>query len=84
MLTIALLSAAPVFAGCRVERAIRGLFVLSFVLAVAAFVGLAVLGHDLIAFEVTVLMIIWIVLIASGVLLSVVFRRAGKSTRLPH
>jgi hypothetical protein len=83
MLTIALLFAAPVFAGGRVERAIRGLFVLSFVLAVAAFVGLAVLGHDLIAFEVTVLMIIWIVLIASGALLGVVFRRAGQGGSLP-
>jgi len=79
MLTIALLFAAPVFAGGRVERAIRGLFVLSFVLAVATFVGLAVVGHDLVAFEVTVLMINWSVLITSGVLLSVVFRRAGKS-----
>ena len=79
MLTLALLFAAPVFAGGRVERAIRGLFVLSFVLAVAAFVGLAVLGHDLIAFEVTVLMVIWIVLIASGLLLGIVFRRAAQS-----
>jgi hypothetical protein len=42
MLTVALLFAAPVFAGGRAERAIRGLFVLSFVLAVTAFVGLAV------------------------------------------
>ena len=79
MMTVALLFAAPVFAGGRAERAIRGLFVLSFVLAVAAFVGLAVLWHDLVAFEVTVLMIIWIVLIASGALLGVVFRRAGQS-----
>jgi len=79
MLTLALLFAAPVFAGGRVERAIRGLFVLSFVLAVAAFVGLAVLGHDLIAFEVTVLMVIWIVLIASGLLLGIVFVRAAQS-----
>jgi len=54
------------------------------VLAVAAFVGLAVLRHDLVAFEVTVLMINWSVLIASGVGLGVVFRRAGQSTRLPH
>jgi hypothetical protein len=84
MLTVALLFAAPVFAGGRVERSIRGLFVLSFVLAVAAFVGLALLGHDLVAFEVTVLMIIWIVLIASGVLLGVVFRRAGQASRLPR
>jgi hypothetical protein len=48
-----------------------------------AFVGLAFLGHDLVAFEVTVLMISWSVLIASGLLLSVVFRRAERSTRLP-
>jgi hypothetical protein len=84
MMTVAFLFAAPVFAGGRAERSIRTLFILSFVLAVAAFVALAVLGHDLVAFEVTVLMINWSVLIASGVLLSVVFRRAGKSTRLPY
>jgi predicted tellurium resistance membrane protein TerC len=52
--------------------------------AVVAFVGLALLGHDLVAFEVTVLMINWSVLITSGVLLSVVFRRARQSTRLPR
>jgi hypothetical protein len=79
MLTIALLFAAPVFAGGRAERAIRALFTLSFVLAVVAFVGLALLGHDLVAFEVTVLMINWIVLIASGLLLGIVFRRAAQS-----
>jgi len=84
MLTVALLFAAPVFAGGRAERAIRALFTLSFVLAVVAFVGLALLGHDLVAFEVTVLMIIWIVLIASGVLLGVVFRRARQASRLPR
>ncbi len=81
MLTVAFLFAAPVFAGGRVERAIRALFALSFVLAVAAFVGLALLGHDLVAFEVTVLTIIWLVLIASGVLLAVVFRRAWQPAR---
>jgi hypothetical protein len=82
MMTVAFLFAAPVFAGGRAERAIRRLFVLSFVLAVLAFVGLAFLGHDLVACEVTVLMISWIVLMASGLLLSVVFRRAERSTRL--
>ena len=79
MLTAALLFAAPVFIGGRVERVIRGLFSLSFVLAVVAFVGLALLGHDLVAFEVTVLLITWTVLISSGALLSVVFRRAGEA-----
>jgi hypothetical protein len=84
VMTVAILFAAPVFAGGRAERAIRGLFVLGFVLAVAAFVGLAVLGHDLVAFEVTVLMITWIVLFASGTLLCGVFRRAGQAARLPR
>jgi hypothetical protein len=80
-LTFALLFTAPVFIRGRVERAIRGLFSLSFVLAVVAFVGLAVLGHDIVAFEVTVLLITWTVLISSGALLSVVFRRAGQAVR---
>jgi hypothetical protein len=84
MMSVAFLFVAPAFAGGRAERAIRGLFVLSFGLAVAAFAGLALVGHDLVAFEVAVLTINWIVLIASGALLSVVFRRAGQFTRLPR
>ena len=76
MMSVAFLFAAPVFEGGRAERAIRGLFGLSFVLAVAAFVGLVLLRRDLVAFEVTVLLINWIVLIASGALLSVVFKRS--------
>jgi hypothetical protein len=79
-MSLALLFAAPVFAGGRIERAIRWLFVGGFVLAVAAFVGFWIVGGDLIAFEVSVLSINWIVLIASGVLLSVVFRRALGSS----
>ncbi len=75
-MSIALLLAAPVFAGGGIERAIRWLFIGGFVLAVAALVALWIVGGDLIAFEVAVLSINWIVLIASGVLLSVVFRRA--------
>ena len=78
-MSLALLFAAPVFAGGRIERTIRWLFVAGFVLVLAAFVGLWVVGHDLVAFEVSVLTINWIVLIASGVLLSVVFGRAEPS-----
>jgi hypothetical protein len=78
MLTVALLFAAPVFTGGRAERAIRALFVLSFVLTVAAFVDLALVGDDLVAFEVTVLTITWIVLIASGAVLSAVFGRSRR------
>ena len=82
VMTVALLFAAPVFAGGRVERAIRRLFILAFVLAATAFLGLALLAHDLVAFEVTVLVIDWSVLIASGALLSLVFRRAGQLGRV--
>ena len=78
-MSFALLFVVPVFAGGRIERAVRWLFVAGFVLAVAAFVGLWVVGDDLVAFEVAVLSINWIVLIASGVLLSVVIRRAETS-----
>jgi hypothetical protein len=74
-MSAAFLFAAPVFGGGRAERAIRGVFALGFVLAVAAFVGLGVVGRDLVAFEVMVLTMNWSVLIASGALLSVVFRR---------
>jgi hypothetical protein len=79
LMSLAFLCAAPVFSGGRAGRALRWLFGLDFILAVAAFVGLWLLMHDLIAFEVTILMINWIVLIISGVLLAIVFRRAARS-----
>lgn len=78
MMSVAFLFAAPLFTGGRAERVIRGLFALSFALAVVSFVGLWLLKNDLVAFEVTVLMINWIVLIISGALLSVVFRQAAR------
>jgi hypothetical protein len=80
-MSLALLFAAPVFADGRIERAIRWLFVGGFVLAVAAFTGFWIVGGDLIAFEVSVLSINWLVLIASGVLMSLVFRRSGRPAR---
>jgi hypothetical protein len=84
MMSGALLFAAAVFEGGRAERAIRRLFILSFVLAVAAFVGIALLGHTLVGFEVAVLMITWIVLIASGTLLAVVFRHIRQDQQRWH
>jgi hypothetical protein len=79
LMSIAFLFAAPVFAGGRVERTLRWLFTLNFVLAVVAFIGFWLLKNDLVAFEVTILMINWIVLIISSVLLSIVFRQASRS-----
>jgi hypothetical protein len=78
-MSAAFLAAAPVFAGGRVEWTIRWLFALSFPLALAAFVGFWLLGHDLVAVEVSVLMIDWLVLIVGGALLSIVFWRADRA-----
>ena len=77
--SLAFLAAAAVFGGSRIERAIRWLFVVDFTLALAAFAGFWLVGHDLVAVEVTVLMINWVVLIAGGALLAVVFRRAARA-----
>jgi hypothetical protein len=78
MMSVALLFAAAVFAGGRLERAIRWLFIASFVLAIASYVGLSLLKYDIAAFEVTILTINWVVLIVSGALLSALFKRAGR------
>ena len=75
MMSMAFLFAAPVFAGGRLERAIRWLFVASFVLAIVALIAFSLLGYGIIAFEVTVLLINWIVLIVSGALLSIMFKK---------
>lgn len=56
----------------------RWLVVAGFGLAVAAFIAFWLVGGDLVAFEVAVLSINWIVLIASGLLMSLVFRRAQR------
>ncbi len=79
MMNASFLAAAQVFAGGKIERAIRWLFTLGFVLAAAAFAGFWLVKNDLVAVEVTVLMINWTVLIAGGVLLSIVFRRADRT-----
>lgn len=79
MMAAAFLSAAPVFGGSRIESTIRWLFALSFFLAAAAFAGFWLMGHDLVAVEVTVLMIDWVALIVGSVLLSIVFGRAERT-----
>lgn len=79
LLIAALVFLAPVFEGGRKEQVIRWSFVIGFVLAVLAFVALPLAGQGIVAFEVTVLMIDWIVLIVAGVLLVLVFRDAARS-----
>ncbi len=75
MMSGAFLFIAAVFSGGLIERALRWVFIGGFVVTVLLFIVLSLLNYDLVAFEVTILTINWIVLIVSGVLLSVMFRR---------
>jgi hypothetical protein len=79
MMSASFLAAAPVFAGGKIELAIRWLFTLCFILAAAAFAGFWLIKHDLVAVELAVLMINWVALIGGGALLSIVFRRADRA-----
>ena len=75
MMSTVFLSIAPVFAGGKLERSVRWLFAGSFLLVIATFVAFSLMKYDIVAFEVTVLTINWIVLIVSGILLAVMFKR---------
>lgn len=75
IMSASLVSIAPIFMGGRLERSVRWLYVSGFVLVIAALVGLVLFGQNFVAFEVVALLINWIVLIVSGVLLSILFQR---------
>ncbi|MGZ4908299.1 MAG: hypothetical protein ACXV5F_06570 [Halobacteriota archaeon] len=78
MMSGAFLFIAAVFTGGKLERALRWVFIGGFAVVVLLFIVLSLLNYDLVAFEVTILTINWIVLIVSGALLSVMFRRASR------
>lgn len=78
-MSASLLATAPLFAGGRIESAIRWLFVLGFVLTISAFTGFWLYGHDLVAVEVSVLVVDWVVLIVGGALLSIVLWRRARA-----
>jgi hypothetical protein len=82
MMGVAFLFVASVFSRReKLEQAIRLLFITSSALVVGSLIFLALFyGSDLeYRYEVVSLLIDWIVLIVSGVLLSVFFKRAGRS-----
>jgi len=78
MMNLALLFLAPVFGDGRLQKSLRWLFVASFVLAVGSFIGITAAGYDVVRFEVVIITTDWIVLIVSGILLSVLFKRLAK------
>lgn len=82
MMSLSFLFMAPVFANKdRLESAVRWVFIVSFILAIASLAVISIsYGLDRKdRFEVAVLSIDWLVLIISGVLLSIVFRRQLKA-----
>jgi hypothetical protein len=81
MMSIAFLFTAVVFVGGRIEHALRWLFVAGFVAAVGALASLSLLGYDIVALEVTIITINWTVLIVSGVMLSILFKRSMAAAR---
>ncbi len=86
LICAALACSAPAFGGVRrLERAIRWLFVLAFVLALGALVGLyAGYGQEVeYRFEIAVISVAWTALIAGGTLGALVFRRARPEPHRP-
>ncbi|MDD3654885.1 MAG: hypothetical protein PHO01_12045 [Desulfotomaculaceae bacterium] len=81
MMSVAFLCTAPVFAGTnRLESAIRRIFLTGFILTIIALViySFSYGIHREYRFEVAVITVNWIVLIVSGLLLSILFKRAWK------
>ncbi len=81
MMSLAFLFAAPALAGStRLEKAVRWLFTISAGLGFAAYVVMSrMYGYDLeYRFEIVIISITWLTLIAGGAMLAVVFRRAGR------
>lgn len=80
LMGVTFLCLVPVIAGpTRLERAVRLLFLGSFAASVVALVVVSALrgidrGDD---FEIIVISIVWLTLIAAGVMLAIVFRRAA-------
>jgi len=80
-MSLVFLLLAPVYVRkTRLERAIRSLFIVSFAAAVVALVVVSALrGIDRgDTFEIAVISIVWLTLIAAGPLLAVAFGRAGS------
>lgn len=83
MMSMSMLFMAPVFVGAtKAEKAIRWLFISCFALTAISFALYSVFYgiHREYLFEVATISINWLTLIASGILLSIVFRRALVET----
>ncbi len=79
MMSVALISITPVFEGGKIERALRWIFIIGFILSLGSLFGVYLMNYDIVMYEIVVIAIYCPVLIISGILLGIIFRRAGKS-----
>lgn len=77
LMSVALFSTAMVFSGNKLENAIRWSLLIGFILTICSLIIISVVYgiHREYRFEVAVITINWIVLIITGILLSVLFKR---------
>ncbi len=78
MMSLALLFIAPVFQGGRKESALRWIFIIGFILTITSLAGILYAGYDIVIFEIAIITIYCPVLIISGILMSIIFRRANS------
>ncbi len=84
MMSFSFLFIAPVFTNNnRVEKSIRWIFIIAFILAIIAF-SFVTIKHGIVRkdrFEIIVILINWFVLMTTGILTGIVFRRALKQIK---
>jgi hypothetical protein len=80
MMSLAFLSIAPVFTGGRLERAIRWIYIGSFVLSMIALISVSIMYsiEREYRFEIAAITLDWATLIITGPLLAALFRRGMK------
>lgn len=82
IMSVALLCIAPVFEGGKIERILRWIFIAGFVLAIGSLIGIFLMKYDIVMFEIAIIAIYCPLLIISGILLSIIFRRVGISEHM--
>lgn len=70
---------APIFEGGKKELALRWIFVAGFILAVGSLFSIFLFNYDIVIFEIAIIAIYCPVLIISGILLAIIFRRNVNS-----
>jgi len=76
-MSVALLFIVPVFEGGKIEQALRWIFIVGFILAIGSLISTFLLGYDIVMFEIIIITIYCPILIVSGILMSIMFKKAN-------